>query len=103
RRRDQAHRRHSQRQGAAPEMARWRPAGRPRVGRGPDAVSRRKPALLVTGAGLAREALALLRDFEVVYAGKTPGEGDIVDLCATNDPVAIIVRYGKVAARASGA
>jgi len=63
-------------------------------------VSTRKPALLVTGADLAPEALALLRDFEVVYAGKTPGDSDIVDLCATNDPVAIIVRYGKVGAAA---
>ena len=66
-------------------------------------MSTRKPALLVTGADLAPEALALLRDFEVVYAGKTPGEGDIVDLCATNDPVAIIVRYGKVGAAAMAA
>ena len=63
-------------------------------------MSTRKPALLVTGADLAPEALALLRDFEVVYAGKTPGDSDIVDLCATNDPVAIIVRYGKVGAAA---
>ena len=55
-----------------------------------------KPALVVTGADLAQQALDLLRDFEVVYAGKTPQEADLVALCRQHDPVAIIVRYGKV-------
>ena len=62
-----------------------------------------KPALLVTGADLAPQALALLNDFDVVYAGKTPSESDIVGLCARHDPVAIIVRYGKVGAAAIAA
>ena len=53
-------------------------------------------AVLVTGADLAPQALALLQDFEVVYAGKTPQEPDLVALCQRHDPVAIIVRYGKV-------
>ncbi|MCG2591346.1 3-phosphoglycerate dehydrogenase [Ramlibacter sp. XY19] len=55
-------------------------------------------ALIVTGADLAPQALALLDDFEVVYAGKTPQEADLVALCKQHDPVAIIVRYGKVGA-----
>jgi lactate dehydrogenase-like 2-hydroxyacid dehydrogenase len=55
-------------------------------------------ALLVTGADLAPQALELLKDFEVVYAGKTPQEADLVALCRKHDPVAIIVRYGKVGA-----
>ena len=55
-------------------------------------------ALLVTGADLAPQALALLEDFEIVYAGKTPQEDDLVALCRQHDPVAIIVRYGKVGA-----
>jgi D-3-phosphoglycerate dehydrogenase / 2-oxoglutarate reductase len=59
-----------------------------------------KPALLVTGADLAPQALAVLEDFEIVYAGKTPTEDDIVALCRRHDPVAIIVRYGKVGAAA---
>jgi hypothetical protein len=59
-----------------------------------DAVS----AILVTGADLAPQALALLEGYEVVYAGKTPTEDDLVALCRTHDPVAIIVRYGKVGA-----
>ncbi|WP_291112415.1 hydroxyacid dehydrogenase [Hydrogenophaga sp.] len=59
-----------------------------------------KPALLVTAADLAPQALALLTDFDIVYAGKTPSEQDIVDLCRQHDPVAIIVRYGKVGADA---
>jgi D-3-phosphoglycerate dehydrogenase / 2-oxoglutarate reductase len=54
--------------------------------------------ILVTGADLAPQALALLQDFEVIYAGKTPQEADLVALCSVHDPVAIIVRYGKVGA-----
>jgi D-3-phosphoglycerate dehydrogenase len=55
-------------------------------------------ALVVTGADLAPQALELLQDFEVVYAGKTPQEADLVALCKQHDPVAIIVRYGKLGA-----
>lgn len=53
---------------------------------------------MVTGADLAPQALDLLRDFEVVYAGKTPTEADLVALCRNHDPVALIVRYGQVGA-----
>jgi D-3-phosphoglycerate dehydrogenase len=66
-------------------------------------VSQGRPALLVTAADLAPQALALLTDFDVVYAGKTPTEDDIVGLCRRHDPVAIIVRYGKVGAAAMDA
>jgi D-3-phosphoglycerate dehydrogenase / 2-oxoglutarate reductase len=62
-----------------------------------------KPVFLVTGNDLAPQALALLTDFEVVYAGKTPTEADIVGLCQQHDPVAIIVRYSKVGAAAMDA
>ncbi len=55
-------------------------------------------AILITGADLAPQALALLKDFEIVYAGKAPTEDDLVALCQRHDPVAIIVRYGKVGA-----
>ncbi|MDN3922088.1 NAD(P)-dependent oxidoreductase [Roseateles violae] len=55
-----------------------------------------KPAFLITGADLAQPALELLNDFEVVYAGKAPSEDDIIALCRQHDPVAMIVRYGKV-------
>jgi D-3-phosphoglycerate dehydrogenase / 2-oxoglutarate reductase len=55
-------------------------------------------AILVTGADLAPQAVALLQDFEIVYAGKTPAEPDLVALCQRHDPVAIIVRYGKIPA-----
>jgi len=57
-----------------------------------------KAALIVTGADLAPQALELLKNFEVVYAGKAPQEEDLVALCRQHDPVAIIVRYGKVPA-----
>jgi D-3-phosphoglycerate dehydrogenase len=66
-------------------------------------VSSSKPALLVTGADLAPDALALLGDYEVVFAGKTPTEDDVVALCKRHDPVAIIVRYSKVGAAAMDA
>jgi D-3-phosphoglycerate dehydrogenase / 2-oxoglutarate reductase len=58
-----------------------------------------KPVLLVTAADLAPQALEMLGDFEVVFAGKQPTEDDIVALCARHKPVAIIVRYGKINAR----
>ena len=58
-----------------------------------------KPSLLVTAADLAPQALALLADFEVVYAGKAPDEDTITSLCERHQPVAIIVRYGKIPAR----
>ncbi len=62
-----------------------------------------RPAILVTAADLAPQALALLADYEIVYAGKTPTEDDIVALCRRHDPVAIIVRYSKVGAAAMDA
>ena len=62
-----------------------------------------KPVFLVTGNDLAPQALALLADCEVIYAGKAPSEDDIVALCRRHDPVAIIVRYGKVGAAAIAA
>lgn len=57
------------------------------------------PTILVTGTDLAQEALAMLGDYEVVYAGAKPTEDDLVTLCAKHNPVAIIVRYGKINAR----
>ncbi len=63
----------------------------------------KKPVFLVTGADLAPQALALLGDYEVVFAGKTPSEDDVVALCRQHDPVAIIVRYSKVGAAAMDA
>jgi D-3-phosphoglycerate dehydrogenase / 2-oxoglutarate reductase len=66
-------------------------------------VSERKPVVLVTAADLAPEALGVLAKYEVVYAGKTPSDDDIVSLCGRHDPAAIIVRYGKVGAAAMAA
>ncbi|SAL82435.1 3-phosphoglycerate dehydrogenase [Caballeronia terrestris] len=58
-----------------------------------------KPVVLVTGADLAPQALQILAQFDVVFAGKQPTEDDLVALCERYKPVAIIVRYGKVNAR----
>jgi D-3-phosphoglycerate dehydrogenase / 2-oxoglutarate reductase len=66
-------------------------------------VSGTKQTFLVTGSDLAGPALALLPDYEVIYAGKTPSEDDVAALCKQHDPVAIIVRYSKVGAAAMDA
>ena len=58
-----------------------------------------KPAIVVTGADLAPQALALLEKFEVVYAGKAIDEASLAKLCGEKNPVAILVRYGGVSAR----
>jgi len=55
-------------------------------------------AIIVTGADLAPEALAILHDYSIVFAGKTPQTDDLVALGKQHDPVAIIVRYGGVTA-----
>lgn len=66
-------------------------------------MSASKPAILVTAADLAPQAIARLSDYEMVFAGKAPSDDDIVGLCKAHDPVAIIVRYGKVGAAAMDA
>ena len=66
-------------------------------------MSARKPVFVVTGNDLAPQALALLSEYEVIYAGIAPTEDDITALCQRHDPVAIIVRYGKVGSRAMAA
>jgi D-3-phosphoglycerate dehydrogenase len=63
----------------------------------------KKGIFLITGADLAPQALELLSDYEIVYAGKTPTEDGIVALCKQHDPAAIIVRYSKVGAAAMDA
>ncbi|SDE63171.1 D-3-phosphoglycerate dehydrogenase [Massilia sp. PDC64] len=59
----------------------------------------RRDVVLVTGADLAEQAVELLAGFDIVYAGKTPDEDHLVDLCRRHEPVAIIVRYGRITAR----
>ncbi len=54
--------------------------------------------IIVTGADLAPQAVELLAGHDIVFAGKAPTEEDLVALCRAHDPVAIIVRYGKVGA-----
>lgn len=58
-----------------------------------------KPTILVTGADLAPEALALLTDYHIVFAGVKPTESDLVHLCQQHNPIAILVRYGKITKR----
>jgi D-3-phosphoglycerate dehydrogenase len=62
-----------------------------------------RPVFLVTGSDLAPQALELLGDHEVVYAGKAPTEDHVAALCRQHDPVAIVVRYSRVGAAAMDA
>jgi D-3-phosphoglycerate dehydrogenase / 2-oxoglutarate reductase len=66
-------------------------------------LSAKRPSLLVTAGDLAPAALALLAGYDVVFAGPSPSEDDVVALCRQHDPVAIIVRYSKVGAKAMDA
>jgi len=62
-----------------------------------------KPVILVTGADLAPEAQAILAAFELAYAGRAPTEDDLVRLCTECQPIAMIVRYGRITPRVIGA
>jgi D-3-phosphoglycerate dehydrogenase len=55
-----------------------------------------KPAILVTAADLAPQALEILKDFDVKFLGKTPSEEDVFNACTDHQPVAIIVRYSTI-------
>lgn len=57
-----------------------------------------KPVVLVTGADLADEAVHVLQDYHLVYAGARPTEDDLLSLVRQHDPIAMIVRYGKISA-----
>lgn len=52
--------------------------------------------ILVTGADLAAPAVELLKDYELVYAGKAPQPDEVLALCKKYNPAAILLRYGKV-------
>ena len=58
----------------------WRSQGRGK----PVTSSQHKPAILVTGDDLAPQALELLGEYEVIFAGKAPLPADILAL--TKDP-----------------
>nr|WP_256503258.1 hydroxyacid dehydrogenase [Cupriavidus sp. WGtm5] len=47
---------------------------------------------------MAPEALALLGDYQIVFAGKKPQTDELVALARQHNPVGIIVRYGNVTA-----
>lgn len=54
------------------------------------------PVVLVTGADLATEAVTLLDGYDIQYAGVRPTEADLIALMKKYDPIAIIVRYGRI-------
>lgn len=55
--------------------------------------------ILITGSDLAAEAVELLQDYQLIYAGRQPQEADLFALCERHNPQAIIVRYGKINGR----
>ncbi len=57
-----------------------------------------KKVVLVTGSDLAEAALGMLEDYELVFAGRQPTENQLIELCQQHNPVAILVRYGKITA-----
>ncbi|WP_183004732.1 NAD(P)-dependent oxidoreductase [Achromobacter sp. UMC71] len=57
-----------------------------------------RPAILVTGADLADEAVRTLDGYGLVYAGARPTESELLALVRQHDPVALIVRYGRISA-----
>lgn len=61
-------------------------------------MSEARSVILVTGCDLAEEALQLLTGYEVIFAGKQPSETQLIALCHQHNPVAILVRYGKIPA-----
>ncbi|STD23779.1 D-3-phosphoglycerate dehydrogenase [Enterobacter asburiae] len=58
-----------------------------------------KDVVLVTGSDLAEQATVMLQGFEVVFAGRQPTEDDLIALCKRHNPVAILVRYGRITAK----
>jgi D-3-phosphoglycerate dehydrogenase len=62
-----------------------------------------RSVVLVTGADLAKEAMALLQDYDVVFLGKTPSEEDVFQAATRHQPVGIIVRYSTISRRAMAA
>lgn len=58
-----------------------------------------KQSIIITGSDLAQEAVDLLQDYQLLYAGRQPSEEEMVALCQQHNPPAIIVRYGKISAR----
>ncbi len=58
-----------------------------------------KERILVTGPDLAPAALGLLQDFEFVYGGTQADEDYLLGLCKEEQPIAIIVRYGRITTR----
>jgi D-3-phosphoglycerate dehydrogenase / 2-oxoglutarate reductase len=58
-----------------------------------------KPVILVTGADLAPQALALLGDFDVAYTSKAPDEDELLRIVQQRQPAGLIVRYGRITAR----
>ena len=57
-----------------------------------------KSSIVITGADLATQAIELLQDYDLVYAGKSPQPEEVLALCKKHNPIAILLRYGKVSA-----
>ena len=57
-----------------------------------------KNVVLITGCDLAKSAIKMLDNYELVFAGRQPTETQLIALCRQHNPVAMLVRYGKITA-----
>lgn len=57
-----------------------------------------KNVVLITGCDLAESAIKMLDNYELVFAGRQPTETQLIALCRQHNPVAMLVRYGKITA-----
>jgi D-3-phosphoglycerate dehydrogenase / 2-oxoglutarate reductase len=57
------------------------------------------PTIVVTAADIHADAVVLLADYRLVYADVRADEVQLAQLCAHEQPVALLVRYGRISER----
>ncbi len=58
-----------------------------------------KETVVITAAGIHADAIQMLSNYNIVFADVRAGENALADLCAREQPVAIMVRYGTISAK----
>lgn len=61
------------------------------------------PTVVVTAASIHPDAVEMLDGFRLVYADVRADESQLAALCAVEQPVALLVRYGRISERVIGA
>ncbi|QRF55453.1 hydroxyacid dehydrogenase [Variovorax paradoxus] len=60
----------------------------------PASPGKAKGTILVTAPRIHEDAMALLSEYRVIQTGTTVSEDELVAICAREEPVAILARYG---------